>query len=68
MSKQITDDEFDSILRERVRDAGSFILRIPGVYEILSEYYNNEVLEIWEAQQEVERDFSDSEEEDEDAN
>ena len=33
-------------------DVASGILHVPGVYEILAEYYNNAVLEAWEREQE----------------
>jgi hypothetical protein len=44
-------DTFDRILREVINDSNpitSDVLAIPGVYEILVEHYNNEVLETWE--------------------
>ena len=45
----ITDDEFDGILLSILEAEGAqTLLMIPGVYEILSEYYNNDVLGIWE--------------------
>lgn len=52
MSAAISNDEFDSALaRIIVRDA-SIILYIPGVYEVLAEHYNNEILETFELKQE----------------
>ena len=44
----ITNHEFDEILEEIVKEEGGDILSIPGVYEVLSEFYNNEVLKLWE--------------------
>lgn len=40
-------EQFDSILAELVEKEPG-ILGIPGVYEIMSEHFNNEVLEIME--------------------
>ena len=47
-------DTFDRILRETINDShasASEVLQVPGVYELLSEYYNNEVLDRWEEEQ-----------------
>lgn len=44
---KMTDEEFAAILEEKVSEAGISIMRIPGVYSILSEYFNNEVLDTW---------------------
>lgn len=38
------DNQFDRILQEIIVEDASSLLSIPGVYEILSEHYNNEVL------------------------
>ena len=43
----MTDEEFVDILREVVKEEGANILYIPGVYEVVSEFYTNEVLKIW---------------------
>jgi len=42
----MTHEQFDEILEEicNEEDGGCF-LSIPGIYEILSEYYNNEILD-----------------------
>jgi len=40
---QMTNEEFDSILEE----ISGCDLSIPGVYEAVSEEYNNDVLETW---------------------
>ena len=45
---KMTNAEFVEILEGIVKEEGANILSIPGVYEILSEFYNNEVLKIWE--------------------
>ena len=37
-------ERFDDILAEIVREEASTLLSIPGVYEVLAEHYNNEVL------------------------
>jgi len=45
----LTEDEFHRILQEKVLidlNAGDY-LAIPGIYEILAEYYNNDVLDEW---------------------
>ena len=48
----MTDDDFDRILVELVgSESGTALLLIPGIYEILSEYFNNEVLDRWEVEQ-----------------
>jgi hypothetical protein len=45
---QITTEKFDELLAE-ILDEGkaSALLTIPGVYEVLSEHFNNEVLKRW---------------------
>lgn len=43
---KITQDQFDAQLLHILKEEPMFhILNIPGIYEILSEHYNNEVLE-----------------------
>ena len=44
---KVTTEQFDEILERLVRDNSDTLLSIPGVYEVLSEHFNNEVLEIW---------------------
>ncbi|MBW1953532.1 MAG: hypothetical protein JRI66_10685 [Deltaproteobacteria bacterium] len=47
--RTITSEEFNNILVEIIGETDPIVLlRIPGVYEILSEHFNNEVLERWE--------------------
>ena len=44
--KDITNEQFDEKLFELAREAGvDYILGLPGVYEIVSEEMNNEVLD-----------------------
>ncbi len=45
---EISSDEFDEILIRIVdQEPGETLIQIPGVYEVLSEYYNNEVIDWW---------------------
>ena len=51
MSKHrpITQEEFDILLDSVLKGIkANTLLTIPGIYEILSEEYNNTVLQIWE--------------------
>lgn len=52
---KLTDDEFRRILEEIVVEEGANILSIGDVYVALAEYYNNAVLDRWEAGQEEPR-------------
>jgi len=46
---KMTTEEFDKYLVGAMEEyTMESILRMPGVYEVLSEYLNNEVLERWE--------------------
>lgn len=46
---KMTADDFDRILREIIDELStSELLSIPGVYEAVSEEFNNEVLSRWE--------------------
>ena len=45
---KMTHDEFVSILQEIVKEEGAANITIPGVYEILAEHFNNEILTRWE--------------------
>ncbi len=52
MSKysKMTNEDFIGILTSILGEKnGTDLLSIPGIYEILAEYYNNQVLEIWAA-------------------
>lgn len=44
---KITDKEFDKILKRVVKENVDTLTSIPEVYDAVSEYYNNKVLEIW---------------------
>lgn len=50
---KMTDSDFDNylidIINKNYSVAPASIIQIPGIYEILSEHFNNEVLERWEA-------------------
>ena len=51
-SKLATED-FERILFDLVnQNPASFLLNIPGIYEIIAEDYNNEVLAHWKIEQE----------------
>ena len=41
---QITQEQYDNMLIEILKEDGANIIRIPGIYEILAEEYNNEIL------------------------
>ncbi len=45
--KDMTSEDFDRILTEKVLSdtCASELLQIPGIYEILPEYFNNTVLD-----------------------
>lgn len=43
---------FDDILHEIVLEEAAHLLSIPGVYEVLSEHFNNEVLKRMNERQE----------------
>jgi len=46
--RKITDEEFDRILCGIIGDlSAETIIGIPGIYEVLAEHFNNEVLEQW---------------------
>uniref|UniRef100_A0A6M3M065 Uncharacterized protein n=1 Tax=viral metagenome TaxID=1070528 RepID=A0A6M3M065_9ZZZZ len=44
---QMTDDEFYEILADLVVKNSGSLLEIPGVYEVVSEHFNNDVLACW---------------------
>ena len=45
---KMTTEDFENTLRKLVNSMpNGILLLIPGVYEIVAEYYNNEVLELW---------------------
>ena len=48
---KMTSEQFDDAVRNLAeRDGMSVVLDIPGVLECVSEYYNNDALELWEEQ------------------
>ncbi len=56
MKKRITDLEFNNHLIQILKEIrASELLYIEGIYEILSEEFNNEVIERWEAEHETDR-------------
>ena len=62
----MTDNEFDGILESIVDGlTAAQILAIPGIYEVLREELNNDILDTW-AEQNPEKAFTDEEDEDED--
>ena len=51
--KDMTNEDFDRILSDIINDdTASNLLTIPGIYEILAEHYNNEVLDAWTEEKE----------------
>ena len=54
----MTQTEFDNILMDILNDTRiNQIIDIPGIYEILSEEFNNEILDIWEQKQEIKKEI-----------
>lgn len=47
---KMTDEDFDEGLQQIINEncCAEDLLKIPGIYEILSEHFNNEILERWE--------------------
>jgi hypothetical protein len=52
--KAMTTKDFDRLLAGIIDNDIFFLLSIPGVYQTLSEHYNNAVLAAWETEQETE--------------
>ena len=52
--ENMTDDEYDGILNGLVIDNAHTLLSIPGLYEVVSEHFNNDVLSIWEEDNPIE--------------
>jgi hypothetical protein len=48
---ELTDADFDRILTRLVIENAATLLTIPGVYEAVSEHFNNEILTTWEEEQ-----------------
>ncbi len=51
--KNLTDEDFDRILQMFIVKDAATLLSVGGVYECLSEYYNNNILKHWENEQEI---------------
>jgi hypothetical protein len=50
--EKMTDKDFSRILEDVLNEeTGGSLLSIPGLYEVVSEYFNNEVLSRWEDEQ-----------------
>jgi len=50
--KDLTQEKFDDLLMELIgHKTVSSIISLQGIYEILSEEYNNDVLTLWEEKQ-----------------
>ena len=47
----LSHDDFTTILQDVIEDNVKYLLSIPGIYEVLSEEFNNEVLDRWEQAQ-----------------
>ena len=43
----MTDEDFNEILKRIMNEEGANMLSIPGVYELVSEYYNNDIIDEW---------------------
>ena len=49
---EMTQEDFDRILVSIVGDVpASSLIGIPGIYEILAEHYNDEILDTWKEEQ-----------------
>lgn len=47
--KDMSQEDFDRILMDILREhTGEMLLDIPNIYEAVSEYFNNEILQRWE--------------------
>ena len=45
---EISNEAFDAFLQEILDREGHKLLSIPGIYEIVSEEFNNEILDRWD--------------------
>ncbi len=45
---EMSQDEYDNILADLVFENARTLLSIPGVYEAVSEHFNDEILTRWE--------------------
>lgn len=52
--KEISGEDFDRIVRHLAGvDGTDVLLSIPGVWEEVAEYYNNDALGVWKTEQEL---------------
>lgn len=49
---EIENEEFDRILGDILDEEGRSLLLVPGVYEVVREYFNNDVLDRWNKERE----------------
>lgn len=50
---KMSNEDFQRILEEIVDESpASHLLSVPGVYEVVAEHFNNEVLSRWDDEQE----------------
>jgi len=50
---KMTNDDFDRILVGILEEShASELISIPGIYEVVSEFYNNEILDRWDEEEE----------------
>ena len=55
---KIKDKEFDNILLSKLQTmSAKDIISIPGIYEILSEHLNNDILDAWKEEQEASKEL-----------
>ena len=56
---KMTHEDFVKHLQRVLSDqSANDMLAIPGVWEVLSEHFNNEALESWEAEQEMKKEVA----------
>ncbi len=52
---EMTHDDFVRLVTELAeKDGAAIIITIPGIWEILSEHYNNDALDLWKIEREIE--------------
>lgn len=62
---KMTHDDFVRILQDILDDTpANHLLDIPGIWEVLAEHYNNDVLQRWEDEQDITNPVPDKEGED----
>jgi len=50
---KMSNEDFMRILTDIIKDPDVDVLSITGIYEILSEHFNNEILDTWKKEQEI---------------